>query len=308
MPQIKPTRDNTCAIIVTHHPDEGFPKRLKQVEAEFSRVIIVDNGSQYSALEMLRSLSKLSQTALVENLKNLGIAVALNQGVNWASQEGFQWIVTFDQDTVLHSGFLAALFDVYLEGGGGDVLIGSNYWDVHRKRNFVQCDGTGAIFQEQKTLITSGTLVPLSLFEKIGLFREDYFIDCVDLEFSLRARANGFHLLVSCQPLMNQSIGVGMENASNRHRFLPFNHSPARKYFIARNSIATAKTYFFQEPAWSMRQGWRLLSDFASILLFQREKLRKATAFTAVGVGHGITGKMGPIEKAWPNGLMPPHQ
>ncbi len=300
MPQIMPTRNNTCAVIVTYHPDDGFPERLKLVEAEFPLVIVVDNGSRPMSVEMLRRLSESTHITLIENLNNLGIAAALNQGVKLASQEAFQWVVTLDQDTVLHSNFLTTLLDVYLKSDGGDVLVGSNFFDVHRMRKYVQCDRTKNIFQERKTLITSGTLVPLSLFEEIGLFREDYFIDSVDHEFSLRARSYGYRMFISCCPLMDHSIGLGVKHARRLSQSLSFNHSPARKYFIARNAIATAKAYFWREPVWSMRQILRLVSDFASILLFEREKLKKITAFM-VGIAHGVTGKMGPIEKTWPD-------
>lgn len=302
MTQIIPTRDNTCAVIVTYHPDEEFAERLRLVGAEFPQVIIVDNGSQPRSVEILRRLAKSSPVNLIENPKNLGIAAALNKGVELALREGFQWIVTLDQDTIPHANFLAGLFDVYLKSGGGDVVVGSNYLDVHRMRNFVQCDDPGTVFQERKTLITSGTLLPLSLFKKIGYFREDYFIDSVDHEFSLRARKRGYRMLISCRPLMDHSIGAAVKHTSPLRQFLSFNHSPVRKYFIARNTVATAKAYFFQEPVWGMRQGWRLLSDFASILLFEHEKWKKTKAFM-VGVVHGIAGKMGPIEKTWPEGL-----
>jgi rhamnosyltransferase len=297
-----PTRDSTCAIIVTYHPDEAFPERLKQVLAQLPLAIVVDNASRPSSAEMLRRLAESPQVRLVENPGNLGIAAALNQGIQLALKEDYRWVVTLDQDSQLHADFVPALFDVHLQSGGGDVMVGSNYWDVHRGRNFVECAEKGAVYRERKTLITSGTLAPLALFQNIGLFREDYFIDSVDHEFSLRARAHGYRMLISCRPLMDHSIGAGVGHTSRLRQFLSFNHSPARKYFIARNTVATAKAYFRQEPAWALRQGWRLVSDLASILLFEREKRKKAEAFM-VGVMHGFAGKMGPIEKSWPDGL-----
>lgn len=299
MSAIAPTPHNTCAVMVTYHPDEGFPERLERVRSQFPLVIVVDNGSQPSVISS--NQTGLPHVHFVENQSNLGIAVALNQGVNLALQKEFEWIVTFDQDTLLSPDLLATLLEVYENSGGGNVMIGSNYRDVHRKRNFVQCANTEVSFQKRKTVITSGTLVPLSLFKAIGLFREDYFIDSVDHEFCLRARAHGCQILISCRPVMEHSIGAHVENASRLRQFMSFNHSSARKYFIARNTIATVKLYFFQEPLWGMRQGCRLLSDFASILIFESEKLKKTTAFL-VGVAHGIIGKMGSIEKAWPNG------
>lgn len=295
-----PTLRNTCAVIVTFHPDEGFSNRLERVQNQFPLVIIVDNGSRHAV--MPSNWPGLPNVPLVTNRTNLGIAAALNQGVKLAMQEGFEWVVTLDQDSILSEDMLATLLDVYQKSGGGNVMIGSNYWDAHRRRDFIQCADAEAGFLERKTLITSGTLVPLSLFNTIGFFLEDYFIDSVDHEFCLRARAHGFRILISCRPVMEHSIGTPTENANLLRQFMSFNHSPARKYFIARNTIATVKSYFFQEPMWSMRQIWRLLSDFASILLFENDKPKKITAFM-VGLVHGVVGKMGSIEKAWPNGI-----
>lgn len=299
MSAIAPTTRNTCAVIVTFHPDEGFTNRLERALNQFSFVIIVDNGSQHAVIPGNRLA--LPNVRLVANQTNLGVAAALNQGVNLAMREGFEWVVTLDQDTIPATDMLATLLDVYRKSGGGNVIMGSNYWDAHRRHNFIRCADAEGGFRERKTLITSGTLVPLSLFKAIGLFREDYFIDSVDHEFSLRARAQGFRILISCRPVMRHSIGAHVENAGRLRQFMSFDHTPARKYFIARNIIATIKLYFFLEPVWSMRQGVRLLSDFASILLFESDKLKKTTAFM-VGIAHGLAGKMGPIEKTWPNG------
>lgn len=294
MPATAPTPQNTCAVVVAYHPDAGFRDRLERVRAQFPLVIVVDNASRPPAMP-----GGGARVHLIANPSNLGVAAALNQGVEAALRKGFEWVVTLDQDTIPASDMLATLLDVYRESGGGNVMIGSNYRDAHKGRDFIRCT---AGFRERRTLITSGTLVSLAQFRAIGLFREDYFIDSVDHEFCLRARAHGFRLLIGCRPVMSHSIGAHVENAGRLRRFLSFDHPPVRKYFIARNTIATVRSYFLREPLWSMRQGARLLADFASILLFESGKSKKMKAFL-VGAAHGAAGKLGPIEKAWPNGL-----
>jgi len=302
MSESNPSQKNVCAVIITYHPDEEFQARLKLVETQFSLVIIVDNGSQSSSLKMLKRLLEPPHVVLVENAVNLGVAAALNQGVNLALHKGYQWVVTLDQDTVIHSDFLATLIDVYQDSGGGENLIGSNYWDVHKKRNFVQCKAKRLTYLEKKTLITSGTLLPLSLFQKIGFFREDYFIDSVDHEFCLRAKVHGSRSLISCRPIMNHSIGPGVMRTNWLRQILSLSHAPKRKYFIARNSIVTAKEYFFKDPVWSIRQWSQLVAIILSILIFEKDKIKQLKAII-FGVIHGVIGKMGPIEKTWPNGL-----
>ena len=291
---VKATKGNTCAIVVTYHPDALIVDRLCIVLAQFPRVIIVDNGSDETKQAMLMAFAAEQEIFLVVNQANLGIAKALNQGMAQALLEGFSWAVTLDQDSEIFSDMLETLLAVNAECGFDKVLVGGNYENVNKKKNFVDCDTGDKGFLERKTLITSGTLIPLRLATNIGGFREDYFIDSVDHEFCLRARANGFKILITCKPVMRQRIGATIEASAWLSNFASFNHSPLRKFYIARNTLVTAREYCAREPAWALRQGWRLLSDFGSILVFETDKYRKAKAFL-LGIVDGIKGKMGPL-------------
>ncbi len=289
-----PTPKNTCAIVITYNPDTEFKLRVQQVLAQFARVFIVDNGSANDARAMLSTVAEDGKVCLLSNAANLGIAQALNQGMSRALQEGFVWAVTLDQDTLVFADMLETLIAVHADCGLEQVLVGGNYLNVNKQRNFIDCKRDRERYRERKTLITAGTLIPLDMATRIGGFRSDYFIDSVDHEFCLRARANGFKVIISCKPVMSQSIGSGIVAGSMLSRFASFNHSPVRKYYIARNTLVTARDYFFDEPAWALRQMWRLLSDFISILLFEKGKFTKARAFL-LGIIHGLGTKMGPM-------------
>lgn len=296
-----PSFHNTCAIIVTYFPDAQFPDRLERVLAQFPLAIILDNASSGQAAKMLQDLAALPNVLLLENISNLGIAAALNQGMELALQQGFEWGLSLDQDTLVYPDMRETLSSIHRNSCAGDIIVGGNYWNANRQRNFIECDSEEKKYIERKTLITSGTLLSIALAKRIGGFREDYFIDSVDHEFCLRARAHGCTILMCCKPVMSQSIGAAKEKMGWMSTLSSFNHSPIRKYFIARNAVATAKHYFLQEPVWSLGQACRLLFDFISILLFEQNKKEKAQAFL-VGLGHGVIGKMGTIEQAWPNG------
>lgn len=295
-----PSLDNICAIIVTYFPDPDFITRLEKVLAQFPSAIVVDNGSCGDAANVLRALNETPNVQLVKNMSNLGIATALNQGVEVAFRRGFEWVVTFDQDTIIFPNMRNTLTSICAAFSEGDVMVGGNYWDERHQRNFIECRDKKKTYRERKTLITSGTLMSISLTKRLGGFREDYFIDSVDHEFSLRARAGGCKVLISCEPVMRHSIGSSIKT-DWISRFSSFNHAPVRKYFIARNAVATARLYFFREPAWSLRQACRLAFDLASILLFEENKAKKTKAFL-IGILHGLAGKMGSIERTWPHG------
>lgn len=297
-----PTNLNTCAIIVTYHPDNTFPLRFAEIKKQFPNVVIVDNGSNEAAIRMLLALVEPNNENFLGNTDNLGVAAALNQAVELVSKRKLEWIVTFDQDTDIFPDLLATLEYICQTCGSDRILVGPNYWNANKQRYFLNPHSTSRAFQPRKTLITAGMLMSLNAFNEIGLFREDYFIDSVDHEFCLRARSLGYQILMSRKPGMSQPIGCNRQHASRLRRYISFDHSPVRKYYIARNSVASVQKYFFREPLWSMFQCLRLMVDVMSIAFFEAEKLKKLRA-VARGINHGVAGKMGPIEMTCPNGF-----
>ena len=187
---------------------------------------------------------------------------------------------------------LETLANVYRAMPGANHLFGVNYWNPHYGRFLVPTQ-PGRIGVARATIITSGMLIPLALVREIGGFREDYFIDAVDHEFCLRVRAQGGKVILACKPAMIHGFG---ETAGRRYfRWAGINHhGPARKYFIARNSLVTALAYWRREPLWSLRQCARLLIDFGGIVLLEAHKRAKLSAFMR-GITHALAGKMGPI-------------
>ncbi len=97
-----------CAVIITHHPDKSFQTRLVDIAAQVALVIVVDNGSFAQELAQIHSLTGIS-IHLIMNQQNLGIATAINQGLTAAIEAGYQWAITFDQDSRPASNMIAEM-------------------------------------------------------------------------------------------------------------------------------------------------------------------------------------------------------
>jgi rhamnosyltransferase len=288
----QPMAETVCAIVTTWFPDRDIVQRLVRIQEQVGSMIVVDNASAEETLLKLRELACSPSVELLENSENLGIARALNQAAELAIRSGAQWILTFDQDTVVRDDLLQALIDVFTSSGANAPIIGSNYWNSAKQQRFLQCGRHSAKrYVERKTVITSGTLLWLGLFRQIGGFREDYFIDSVDHEYCLRARMNGYRVLLSCAELMSQSIG---EDSGSRRRLIAHEHSAIRKYYMTRNTLVTLRAYFFNEPLWALCQVVRLLAEFVSILFLERDRSRK-TRYYIRGVRDALAGRMGRI-------------
>src|SRR4051812_31118400 len=110
-----------CAVVVSYHPDAEVKRNLRALVREFGHVLIVDNGSPPAAQAMLAGESDVTLIALGENL---GVAAALNRGAEWARQRGYQWMATFDQDSMPAPGLAAGLWAAHLRHPGA-AIIGS---------------------------------------------------------------------------------------------------------------------------------------------------------------------------------------
>ncbi len=292
----RPHKEGICAVIVTYHPDAGFYERAALIASQVGSVVVVDNHSTSSAVSMLGNLQVSQQNVhLVLNEENLGVATALNQGVHLAREQGYGWVLLFDQDTVPESFMVNTLVSVYDSFDQKDKLaiIGSNYRDANTRRAVFESGADEAcLWAERKTVITSGSLLSLAAFEAIGPFRDEFFIDCVDIDYCLRARSKGFKIILTCRPIIGHALG-----AATMHR-LPWkesgtsNHSPVRRYYLARNYTVLAREYLLKEPRWVFATSYLLIKSCALILLFESDKVLKLR-YWLLGVWHGLTGKSG---------------
>jgi rhamnosyltransferase len=267
---------NTLAIVVTYFPDANLPHRLQLLQKQFSRVVVVDNASQGEHLQMLSRLAG-DGLVLIQNASNQGIAIALNQGLAYAKDHGYSNVVTFDQDSSILPNFLENLRNAWKALGEPIAIIGSNYVDSHRAHTRHRTSNSLPI-KEVRTVISSGMFFPLALSDQIGGLLDDLFIDGVDHEFCLRARKQGHKVWLLLEPSMCHEIGspINTHNILVK-RFLPYNHPPQRKYYIARNTLHNIQNYWKQEPLWCIKRIAALLLKF-SVAIFHVQRKEHLTA------------------------------
>lgn len=285
-----------CAVTVTHHPDPEWARRFDAIVRETGRTVIVDNGSEQSELRIIESHAAKCRAHLIRNSQNLGLAAALNQGVRWAFQQGFPFVLLFDQDTEPLPGIASELLRVYhlANSEAPTAVVGANYFDDKTGRvRFPSLTLDGAGWSWRTTVIASGSLIERSAFERVGGFREDFFVDSVDHEYCLRARAKGLRVALAAQPLMRHSFGD-----TTTHRLLwsnvsTTNHLPVRRYFIARNHLILSRQYLLSEPGWVARSLYGHLVN--AVVMLCVEDCRAAKAGNALlGLLHGVFGKTEP--------------
>jgi len=178
-------------------------------------------------------------------------------------------------------------------------IVGSRFRDTRGQPGEpIRLDSSGELWEEVESVITSGSLLSLPAYAAIGPFREEFFIDYVDTEFCIRARTAGYRVVQTRRPLMSHTVG-----APTAHK-LPWatkwttNHSPDRRYYIARNN-----TVLLRERGTSGGRPWRFKSFVRCYRLIKRIAMYeqdKAAKIHAVWQGwrDGVHGRLGPRRSA----------
>jgi len=285
------TTRSVCAVMVTYHPTatmlENFPSVLAQVDG----LVVVDNGSNPDELDPLRAAIQAQGARLIENGENLGIAEALNQGIRWANSQGFPWVILFDQDSTITDGFVDQMFASWESHPDQARVCSIHPRYVHPEtgleRRVRRAPDGGPIIS-----ITSGALMPIWIFDKIGGFASEYFIDWVDIEYSYRIRAAGLLVADSRQAVLLHAAGHPKPFSFLGFHFRPGHHSSIRWYYMSRNRVAVYRKYLRVFPVWILRSMYESLQETVKGFIVEDNRALKFRNFL-LGTWDGFAGRMG---------------
>ncbi len=244
------------------------------------------------------------RSKLSVNGTNYGIAKALNQGFYWALEQGYSQVVAFDQDSHPAPGMLQTMIDVFSYYDDiqlavvapkivdAKVNFQARYLRQKNKLLFERVSCDEGVLENVTYIITSGSLHDLTAYQRIGPFRDDFFVDYVDTEYCLRARKKGYKLVVACQAQLNHRQGERQERVLWGSDHYPTFHSPLRWYYISRNRIQMLKNYAIRFPHWLTYEIVASVYTFLRMLLFETKKIVKLRALVR-GTLDGILGRMG---------------
>jgi len=179
-------------------------EKLKYMNYE---VVVVDNGSTDGSQKAIKE--KFPRVKLIENKENVGFAEGNNIGIRNSDADYF---LLLNNDTVVDPYMLDELVDV----GESDPKIGilcpkiylydkkdvfwfaggylRTYGTLHRGYNEKD---VGQYDKVEDMVYASGCafMIKKEVTEKIGLLDKEFFIYLEDVDYSLRAKENGFRVV-----------------------------------------------------------------------------------------------------------------
>lgn len=290
-----------CTVIVTFNPDERLSKNVESLLTQVDDIIIVDNASVNK--DFLQGLTNNVELRKVEagkiqtilNSKNVGLATALNQGVRQALELNAQWILTFDQDSVAPSNFVRDLLAAYEACPYREqvAMIGPVYKDqVSGVLTSHAVAHESVMYRPILRTLTSGALTNASVFQKIGLFKDEFFIDYIDTEYCLRCVKHGYKLIEAPRAVLLHNLGNPEQRRILGKTFYTTHYSALRRYYNTRNRTIVYKRYWRLQPSWVLKDIYSFIVETTKMLLAEKERPRKFM-YTLKGFWHGLLGRGG---------------
>jgi len=217
------------------------------------RVVVVDNGSHDDTVEKLHGEFG-ERIDLIANSENLGFSAGNNVGIRHALDNGADYVMLLNNDTVVDPEFLQPLVSVLQSNNQIGVVTPKIYF-MHKPQRIWAAGGEicwwlGRAQSRGRTELDHGQydraepvdhatgccmLIPRIALEKVGLLDERYFAYWEDADWCMRARRSGFQIWY--EPSSKIWHIAGVSSKKNKPSDWKGRKSPFRYYLATRNNI-----------------------------------------------------------------------
>jgi|KBSSwiStaDraftv2_1062776.scaffolds.fasta_scaffold12111_8 rhamnosyltransferase len=294
------SRTPLAAGIVAYRPDPGLLARLiSSLAPQVDLLLLYRNSSIPAHLFDLAQIH-VDRIRVIGNGRNLGLGVAYNRIVDAAMACGIERILLFDQDSSVPLDLGAALLSrmqCLIEQGERPAVVGprpitsdDECYKIPRRSSRVKAESVGANLPLQ-FVISSGSLIDGASFRDIGPFRDDFFIDGIDIEWCLRAGSRGYSCWMATDVPMEHRLGAGVVRMplSGAHIV---RQPPTRVYTLVRNQLALLRLGHVPVE-WKARVAARLVVHTVGQAMYSSHRTSTVRAL-ARGWRDGLLGRLGP--------------
>lgn len=268
-----------------------------------ARVIVVDNGSVDSSLELL---AKYPDVEVIKHDRNKGYAGGVNPGFRRAIEDDVKYVATLNNDAVADKDWLEQLVAALdknpqagivtskiLDAGGKKIDSTGDYltvWGLPFPRGRGESDLNRYDSQTDIFGASGGaSLYRTKMLKEIGLFDEDFFAYYEDVDLSFRAQLAGWKVRYQPKAIVYHQIGAtsgklkgftAYQTMKNQPLVL-YKNLPGRYWWRVGWRFTIAHTLFFLR-AIARGQGWPALKgDLRGTYLilkkhFERQRIEKS--------------------------------
>lgn len=248
-----------AACVILYHPKIEDLQNISTYLSKIEKLYVYDNTENKTIKSFFQDNDKI---IYYTDFENKGLSIRLNQACNQAISDGFDFLMTMDQDSSFNQENLEQYFNDIKSYHNTETV---GIFGLENSAKNIKVKPTTIITQEVQALITSASVVNLRNFNKIGGFDENFFIDCVDFDYCFATLKNGFKCINFKNNYFKHSVGTKVKKSSFKTLYLikkeKYLHSPIRIYYMTRNMLYLEKKYslIFPESITNIRKAYNTI-------------------------------------------------
>ena len=218
-----------AGTVVLYNPEKEVIENMQTYLPIVDVLYVMDNSTrEYDFVEDIKKIDKVKYISLNGNK---GIAKALKVATETAIVDGYDFLLSMDQDSKFPTGDFKFV-EEYLNNNDISKLgiLAINY-----SGSLIKSEGDKRSFIEVNDAISSGTFLNLKNYRLIEGYNEKLFIDYVDYDVSYQFREKNLKIILLPNIILKHKLGN-----SKKVKFLFYKkeiiiHNPLRYYYMYRN-------------------------------------------------------------------------
>lgn len=255
-----------AGVVVLYNPDEEVNKNISSYLNAIEKLYVIDNSSEDNSKKIMKD-KKIEYIPLYDNK---GIAKALNTGCEKALENNFDYILTMDQDSNFENDDIIKFIDFVKKNKEEKIAI---FTPFHRFGHEIKKPEEEVDYPFE--VMTSGNLVSLNAYKDVGGFKDWLFIDCVDIEFCMNLRKNGYEICRYNEIELIHHLGNTESVDLKIKKIIVYNQNYIRRYYITRNLLYMYNLYHDTFPEYSTWLKDNVKFQTRNVILFEKDKFRK---------------------------------
>jgi rhamnosyltransferase len=278
--------DKVAATIVLYNPETDVITNIEALLNQVSQIYLIDNSENEIDLNIINFINGKDKLEYIRFNENKGVGEALNTALNLAFRDGYEYLLTLDQDSFVSENMISKLFNIITQEES-IALVTAKHFDP--SQHILEFNQT---VKDILYTMTSGNLVKVSIAKQVGGFDSKLFIDHIDHEFCLKLKYNGYKLKKVNDAILYHKLGRSERRKILGLNFYPSHHSPIRYYYRTRNRLYVDIKYRKIFPEYFKEDIRHFFREFLDMIVCEKQKLKKIYMIL-VGIIHFKIKKFG---------------
>lgn len=276
-------------VSVLYWPSIEIIRKFAVLAGNGVTLCLVSNGCGDACRQALKSLG--TKIIWIDNAKNVGLASAINQGLQFfIDTTAAKNVIYIDQDSTPTAQLLRELIICFENARHETIAAVAPQLKDAKSRHVARPGKRAPTLKQVLSVPSSGTCFSREALLDVGLMDEQLFIDGIDHEWCARAKSCGYRVLQASHLEMPHDMGEAGLTIMGTYK--PLYTNPLRHYYITRNTLLLCQRRYMPIK-WRIAELAKTLYRVPAYLLISADRMR-SLQFIVVAVLDSLRLRTGP--------------